>query len=347
VSALALNGITPERLAHELAAAGATLSEARKIVSHVLRFPDRLDLGRIRNLRREVRELALLRGRVPHLEVVARVASRLDPFVKYALRTADDRIVETVRIPLERRGRFSVCLSSQVGCAMGCTFCATARMSGRRNLETWEIVDQVTRVASEVPAGTRVHGAVFMGMGEPMKNLDRVLEAAEILSNPAGHGIGAAAITINTAGVVPGIRRLTALGKAYRLGVSVTSALPEKRRSLMPIEERHPLSEVMEAVREHARVTGRLVMIAYVMLGGVNTAQEDAEALARLVRGQPVRLSLIEYNPESDRYRPPTERELVLFRSVLSTLGIPVIRRYSGGKDVGAACGQLAGNLPS
>ncbi|MBI2895632.1 MAG: radical SAM protein [Deltaproteobacteria bacterium] len=347
---LALNGVTPERLAEELAGVGGTIGEARKIVAHVLRCAEP-DLTRVRQLRRAVRLEALRIGGVPRLALVERRTSRVDPFVKYGLSTTDGLIVEAVRIPLERPGRFSICISSQVGCAMGCSFCATARMPVRRNLETWEIVDQVTHVASDLPAGGRIHGAVFMGMGEPMKNLDAVLEAAAILSHPAGFGVGAPAITISTAGVVPGIRRLTALGRPYRLGVSLTSAIPAKRRSLMPVEATWPLEELIGAARDHARATRRLVMLTYVMLGGVNTGPEDAEALADLVRGEPLfRISLVEYNEWSGQgpgFRPPTAQELAAFRAALADLGVPVVRRYSGGKDVGAACGQLGAGLVS
>lgn len=348
---IALNGTTPERLKDAIGESGCTLSEARRLVSYVLKTPADPGLGGVRQVRRVVREAALEAGSIPRLRKIETRASRLDPFVKYAFETHDGLVVETVRIPLEKPGRFSVCLSSQVGCAMGCTFCATARMPSRRDLEPWEIVDQVTQVAQDLPAGSRVHGAVFMGMGEPMLNLDAVLEAAAVISHPAGHAVGAPAITISTVGLVPGIRRLTALDRPYRLGVSLTSAIPETRRRLVPVEKRWPIPEVMAAVREHAAMRGQLVMLAYVMLGGVNTSDEDADALVTLVRGEPVRVSLIEYNSWTlpgggpDTNRPPTMEELSRFRTILERARVPIIRRYSGGKDVDAACGQLAGRV--
>lgn len=345
----ARNGVTPERLRAAIEGSGCTLSEARRIVSYSLRVPEDAALAGIRQVRRAVREAALQAAPVRRLRLVDKRASRIDPFVKYAFETHDGLVVEAVRIPLEKQGRFSVCLSSQVGCAMGCTFCATARMPARRDLDVWEIVDQVSHVAEDLPPGGHVHGAVFMGMGEPMLNLDAVLEAAAVISHPAAHAVGAAAITISTVGLVPGIRRLTAEGRPYRLGVSLTSARSAQRRSLVPIEGRWPIPELMAAVREHARAQGQLAMLSYVMLGGLNTSDEDAEALAELCRGEPVRVSLIEYNPwrppdgGPDPYRPPTPEELKRFRAILASAHVPIIRRYSGGKDVDAACGQLAG----
>jgi 23S rRNA (adenine2503-C2)-methyltransferase len=347
----ALNGVTPERLCTALAAVECTLAEARRLVSYALHAPGDPAFSGVRQVRRAVREAALRAGPVRRLRKLEARASRVDPFVKYAFETHDGLVVEAVRIPLEKTGRFSVCLSSQVGCAMGCTFCATARMPVRRDLEAWEIVDQVTHVIEDLPAGTHVHGAVFMGMGEPMLNLDAVLEAAAVLSHPAGHAVGAPAITISTVGIVPGIERLTALPRPYRLGVSLTSARAEQRRRLVPIEGRWPIPALMTALRAHAAAHGQLVMLSYVMLGGVNTSDEDAEALVELVRGEPVRVSLIEYNPWAppgggpDPHRPPTMEELVRFRSILARADVPMIRRYSGGKDVDAACGQLAGRM--
>ena len=349
--ALPLNGTTPERLREAIADSGCTASEARRLVSYALRAPSDPGLAGIRQVRREVRAAALRAGGVPRLRKIDTTASRQDPFVKYAFETHDGLVVEAVRIPLEKRGRFSVCLSSQVGCAMGCTFCATARMPVRRDLAAWEIVDQVTQVIEDLPAGTHVHGAVFMGMGEPMLNLDAVLEAAAVISHPAGHAVGASAITISTVGIVPGIRRLTALPRPYRLGVSLTSAIPEERRRLVPIEKRWPIAELMAAVGEHAAAHGQLAMLAVVLMGGVNTSERDAEALVELVRGRPVRVSLIEYNPWTlpgggpDPVRPPTLEELGRFRTILERARVPIIRRYSGGKDIDAACGQLAGRL--
>jgi 23S rRNA (adenine2503-C2)-methyltransferase len=346
VAPRALQGETPESLLERLTAREipATIEEARRIVAHVVQRGNAELMG-VRNVRAVVRDAVLPAVPVGQLKLLERRASAVDPFVKYLFELGDGARIETVRIPLETPGRFSVCVSSQVGCALGCTFCATGTLGFKRNLHPWEIVEQVRVISRELRASGlgRVHGVVFQGMGEPMLNLDNVLQALAVFSNPCGLAIDARQITICTAGIVPGIRRLAATGSRARLGISVTSARAALRRTLMPIEGKYPISEVIAAAKEHYESTGRLVMLAFALLGGVNTDAGEAEALAQLLKLMPARLSLIDFNPvDGLPYRPPTEEERTAFHDSLTRLGVPVVRRYSGGKDIGAACGQLA-----
>jgi 23S rRNA (adenine2503-C2)-methyltransferase len=236
--------------------------------------------------------------------------------------------------------KYTLCVSSQVGCALACDFCATGRLGGIRSLKTWEILAQHRLVADE--ADHDVRGVVFMGMGEPLLNYENVIRASRILSDPAGPAIAAKAISISTAGVVPAIRRFTAEGHHYRLLISLGAPTSEQRRQLMPIENRWPLPELMDAVRAHATATGRRIPIAYVAIGGVNTSPQHARDLATLVSGVRVKLNLIDVVDDTGQYRPPTPEELAIFRDALDDLGAPVVRRYSGGKDIAAACGTLA-----
>ena len=186
-----------------------------------------------------------------------------------------------------------------------------------------------------------------MGMGEPMLNYDNVIQAARILSESCGLAIGGKAITISTAGIVPGIRRLTAEGHIYRLVVSLNSADPVRRRELMPVEKLYPTPDLVEALRVYHAATGRRVVLAWTMIAGVNTRDEDARMLAELTRGLPVKLDLIDVNDPTGRFRPPSPAELGAFRDALSArLAAPVGRRYSGGRDIHAACGMLAGGRP-
>jgi 23S rRNA (adenine2503-C2)-methyltransferase len=298
----------------------------------------------------------------PDVEVLDRRRSA-DGFVKYLFRVAGGAEVEAVRIPLpdpdearalkERRrqgdapamqalptAKYTVCVSSQAGCALACDFCATGRLGGIRSLQTWEILAQIRHVAAE--AERPVRGVVFMGMGEPFLNYDNVIRAARILSDPAGAAIAAKAISISTAGVVPAIRRFTAEGHRYRLIVSLGAPTSVERRSLMPIENRWPLPELMTAVRAYADATGRRVTIAYVAIGGVNTSPAHARALAELLDGLKVKLNIIDVSDETGRYRAPTPDELARFRDALGALGAPVVRRYSGGNEIGAGCGTLS-----
>ena len=298
----------------------------------------------------------------PDLQVIERRRAA-DGFVKYLFRTADGHAIEAVRIPLpdpadaralkERRraglaagletlptAKYTVCLSSQVGCALACDFCATGRLGGIRSLKTWEILAQHRVIAAE--ADHPVRGAVFMGMGEPFLNYENVIRAARILCDPAGPAISAKAISISTAGVLPAIRRFTAEGHHFRLILSLGAPTAVERRVLMPIEDRWPVVDVLAAVRDHAEARGVRAMLAYVVIGGVNTSPAHARALGDLLGGMRAKLSLIDVTDETGRYQRATDEELGAFRDALTALGIPVARRYSGGAEIGAACGTLA-----
>jgi 23S rRNA (adenine2503-C2)-methyltransferase len=281
---------------------------------------------------------------IPNLSLVEKVVSPQDGFAKYLFRGDGPEPFEAVRIPLLHRPqdrKYVVCVSSQVGCALGCAFCATGQMGFRRQLATWEIVDQVAKIQAD--SAHPVRGVVFMGMGEPLLNYDAVIQAARILAEPCGMAIAGKAITISTVGIVPAIRRYTAERHPFRLVVSLTTADPQLRRELMPVEKTYPTADLMAAIREYADVTGRRFILAWTMISGVNTRPEDARALAELTRGQPIQLDLIDVNDPSGRFNPPTTAEYNAFRDVLrAELGMPVARRYSGGRDIHAACGMLA-----
>ena len=359
---LLLNDLSPERFAAALAeAAGAGAAEARKLFSAIHGCHRRSlwrgegvpALGSVRGVRRPVLDAVLARGTLPRLGKLGAVTAP-DGFTRYLFACPDGARIEAVRIPLpcaapgadpparlRERPHYVVCLSSQVGCALGCAFCATGRMGFSRDLAVWEIVEQLRWVRAE--ADRPVRGVVFMGMGEPLQNYDRVMAAAQILSAPHGAAIAADRITISTAGVVPAIRRFTAEGRPYRLAVSLGAATPGKRLRVMPVERTSPLPELLAALREHQARRGGRVTLAWVAIDGFNVAAEDASELAQLCRGLPVRVDLIDVNDPRGRFRPPPAAVLSEFRAALAPLG-PVARRYSGGREVNAACGMLAAN---
>jgi 23S rRNA (adenine2503-C2)-methyltransferase len=284
------------------------------------------------------------RATIPHLKLISKVVSPRDGFAKYLFEGDGPGKFEAVRIPLLHRPedkKYVICVSSQVGCALDCAFCATGRMGFQRNLATWEIVDQVTQIQadSEHP----VRGVVFMGMGEPMLNYDRVMKAARIFSEPCSLAINSKSITISTVGIVPGIRRFTSEERPYRLIVSLTAADTEKRQSLFPIERVHPLPELLAAVRDYHAATRKRVTFAWTVLSGINTGREDARALAELTRGLPILLNLIDVNDPTGEFHRPSTEEANQFRDYLrEELSMPVQRRYSGGQDIHGACGMLA-----
>jgi 23S rRNA (adenine2503-C2)-methyltransferase len=281
---------------------------------------------------------------IPRLTLLDKVVSPQDGFAKYLFRGEGRGKFEAVRIPLLHRPddqKYVVCVSSQVGCALGCAFCATGRMGFERNLATWEIVDQVTQVQADSPHPVR--GIVFMGMGEPLLNYERVIRAARIFSESCGMSINSKAITISTVGIVPAIRRFTADRHRYRLIISLTAARTEQRQSLLPIEHVYPLPELLAAVREYHAATRKRVTFAWTILAGINTSRDDARALAELTRGLPILLDLIDVNDPTGRFRRPQTDEANAFRDALrEELAMPVQRRYSGGQDIHGACGMLA-----
>lgn len=281
----------------------------------------------------------------PSLRLQKHVSSPTDGFQKLLFATHDNLSIETVIIPLHKEGSVTLCVSSQVGCVMGCAFCATARMPTRRNLSSWEILDQFIQARALVmKQGRRVTGAVFMGMGEPFLNFTHVLNAADWMRHPLENSISGKAITISTVGLTQEIERFTDLNLPFRLSISLGAATDEKRARLVPVAARVPVARVMESARRHALARNDRVNIAYVCVQGENVSEEDAIALGRLVGDTPIRLDLIDVTDTSGRYLPPSEDELRAFRDALAThLRQPVARRYSGGKDIQASCGSLAG----
>ncbi|HXI13331.1 MAG TPA: radical SAM protein [Thermoanaerobaculia bacterium] len=282
---------------------------------------------------------------IPALELIDKIVSPRDGFTRYLFRGDGPDLFEAVRIPLLHRAgdlKHIVCVSSQVGCALRCDFCATGRLGFRRNLATWEIVDQVVHIQRD--SVEPVRGVVFMGMGEPMLNYDSVMRAAEVISEPCGMAISAKAITISTVGIVPAIQRFTSERRPFRLIVSLTKAESSSRKLLLPIEATYPLPELIAALREYQAATGKRITLAWTLISGYNTSQTDARELAELTRGLAIKLDLIDVNDSTGRYVAPSDEERNHFRDALRVeLGMPVARRYSGGQDIDGGCGMLAG----
>ncbi|BDG09860.1 radical SAM protein [Anaeromyxobacter paludicola] len=331
---LHLQGQDSRALARAL---GIELADARRIVGAVIGRGE--GLRGARNVRREVLDRAE-RAATPGALACDAAVDAKDGFRKYLFRCPDGAKVEAVRIPLFDT-HYTMCLSSQAGCALGCAFCATGRMGLARSLASWEMVAQFLHLRAD--SARPITGAVFMGQGEPFHNYEAVLAAAYALCDPSGGRIDQRRISISTAGVAPMIRRYTAEGHKFRLCVSLNAAIPEKRAGLMPVEKGYPLDELVDAVREHAAARGR-VTLEYVMMAGVNVGDDDAAALGRLLAGIPVRLNPIDVNDATGRFRPPSPEEWRTFRDALARElpGQPVVRRYSGGQDEHAACGMLA-----
>jgi len=269
-----------------------------------------------------------------------------DGVIKWRLEAGGGQAIETVFIPEEDRG--TLCVSSQVGCAMDCPFCATGRQGFNRNLGAAEIIGQVMLARRELDTvdGPRISNIVFMGMGEPLANLRAVINAVDILLDDLGFGLSRRRVTVSTSGLVPQLRKL---GEASNVALAVSLHAPTDtlRDVLVPINRRHPLAELLGACWDYARMANlKDVTFEYVMLAGVNDSDEMAHQLARLLVNHPAKVNLIPFNPfPGSAYRRSSQAVIDRFRQVLLDAGIMTVTRKTRGDDIAAACGQLAGQV--
>lgn len=281
--------------------------------------------------------------RVGRVRIVREIASNDGHTRKYLLQLEDGEVVETVLMRFD--GRMTACISTQVGCAMGCVFCATGQAGFRRHLATAEIVAQVLHVARVLAAeGHRLRNVVLMGMGEPLHNYDAVMKAVDILIDQKGISLAASRITLSTVGLVPGIRRLADEGRTVSLAVSLHGATDEDRLALVPVARRWPLAQLMEACRDYTARTGGRIFFEWTLIEGRNDSPDHAAALARLLTGQKAQVNLIPLNPTSGYGGAPARSaHAKAFQAVLREAGIPSTVRQRRGIDIAAGCGQLAG----
>lgn len=262
----------------------------------------------------------------------------------FALR--DGALVESVLmgyVDQDGHRRHTICLSSQVGCALGCTFCATGLQGWARDLTAGEMVEQVLHFARLLRAGDRhVTNVVYMGMGEPLLNYDAVLQSVRVLTERAGFNLGARHLTISTSGVVPGIVRFTGENTQVGLAVSLHAPTDALRSRLVPLNRRYPIAELMAACRQYVDLTHRRISFEYTMLEGVNDGLEQASDLVALLRGMLCHVNLIPWNRvETMPYRPSPAARIADFRDALLSYGVPVTIRDTRGARITAACGQL------
>jgi 23S rRNA (adenine2503-C2)-methyltransferase len=296
------------------------------------------DFAEMRDLPEAFR-VRLAESRAVNPLVVAERLKSSDGVEKLLVHGGDGEVFECVLLPYE--DRVSCCVSSQVGCPMGCTFCATGLGGFDRNLSAAEIVGQYLLL--QRLAGRRVGHVVFMGMGEPLLNLDQLVKAMAVLHDEVG--LSYRHMTVSTVGLVPQIRQLAKLRLPIHLALSLHSPLDEVRDRLMPVNHKWPVAVVVQAMRDYSKATGRKVTFEYLLIDGVNDTLDQADALARLVKGLPSVVNLIPFNTvdtEQGFARPKRER-VQAFRRRLESLGVNVTERVERGHDIAAACGQLAG----
>ncbi len=304
------------------------------------------DLDQMTNVAKGLRQRLAAGTRLTTLQTVE-VTDSEDTSAKLAFRTADGHIVESVLMPEERK--ISVCLSTQVGCAMGCAFCATAGLGLTRSLTAGEIVDQLYRIRAwlhDQGDDRRVSNIVYMGMGEPLANLRQTKRSLEMLMHPLGANLSSRRITVSTAGVVPSLERMATWDFQVNLAISLNATTQEVRERLMPIARKYSLERLLAALRAFPLEKRRRITFEYVLIAGVNDTLADAARLPRLVAGIPCKFNIIPVNAiDGSDFAPPDSDRLDAFCEPIRRAGYTVITRHSRGADISAACGQLAGRL--
>lgn len=339
-----LRTLVPARLGDALAALGAEGYRARQLAAW-LHTHDALQWEELRNLPRGLRaglaEAYDLQGLWPLERQVGADGTR-----KFLFRLRDGQTVESVIIPMESHATF--CLSTQVGCAMACRFCATARGGLVRNLEAGEILEQVAHLRRDLAAepvpghGDRQFNAVFMGMGEPLDNWEALPDVLQTMLAPEGLGMSRRRIQVSTSGPGEGLRRLVALAPGVGLTLSLGGTTDDERRRLMPVPGRTPLAEVMALGARYARLAGRRTTIAWVLIAGRTDQPEQARRLAKLASGGLFKVNLIPLNAlDDDAQTAPKDKVVLAFQEILTRAGVDTTIRLSGGRDIAAACGQL------
>ncbi len=297
-----------------------------------------MDFDEMSNLAKGLREKLKEQYTLTALKVVEVKTSRIDGTRKYLFRLADGNVIESVWMQYHHGN--SVCISSQVGCRMGCRFCASTLDGLERNLTASEMLDQIYRIQADT--GERVSNVVIMGSGEPMDNYDNVVRFVRLISDEKGLNISQRNITISTCGIVPGIQKLAEEGLSVTLALSLHAPNDEVRRTLMPIANRYGLREVLAACREYFEKTGRRLTFEYSLVSGVNDNLDEARELAALLKGMHGHVNLIPVNPIKERdFVQSDQKAIQAFLHYLEKQGIAVTVRREMGRDINGACGQL------
>jgi 23S rRNA (adenine2503-C2)-methyltransferase len=336
----ALSGLSLEEIETFVAELGLPRFRARQIHSWIYTkyaqsFEEMTDLSA--DLRQKLAGLA----RIPLLNIAHLQVSK-DGTRKYLFQLPDGKMVESVLMSFQDRSSLSACVSSQVGCAVGCTFCATGYLGFKRNLTSQEIVDQLMCIQRE--SRQRVANVVYMGQGEPLLNTEEVIKSIHAIVDSVG--IGARHITVSTSGIIPGIERLAKEDMPITLALSLHAPDTATREVIVPITTKYPLADLMNAVNDYYKITGRRVTIEYVMLAGVTDKPEQARALADMVKDMHCNINLIPFNPTRNElgetlYDRPSRESQQQFKRLAEKTGKTVTIRLERGTDIDAACGQL------
>ena len=357
-----LRSLTDEELCDILTGWGHKKYRSKQLLDWIYKKRVR-SFDQMTDLSQELRAQLLKTFKMHSLECSQEQVSK-DGTVKFLWRLNDGELIESVLIPAslgqdgKRSNRHTLCVSTQVGCAYGCRFCASGIMGYRRNLEVFEIVDQVLSVERwkinklqesneytnhELSNGqTLVNNLVIMGMGEPLANYLNLTKALKILNAPWGLNIGARKITVSTSGLVPEIRKLAEEPQQYHLAISLHGATDDVRSKIMPVNRKYPLAQLIDACEAYQKAKGRMIWVEYILIDQVNTGLEQVDALVSLAKRLQCKVNLIPYNPvDGLEWKRPSDKTIAEFRDSLHHNGVRVTVRMEKGKDIDAACGQL------
>ena len=335
-----LSGLSLKEIEEITDSLGATKFRARQIhnwiyLKSVKEIDEMTDLSK--KFREELKQVAT----VTDIKIKVKQVSS-DGTIKYLLEFPDGECVETVLMRFDNRANLTACVSSQVGCAVNCTFCATGKRGFIRNLSYREIIEQVLTIQRDT--GLKVTNVVFMGQGEPLLNLDNVLKAMEIFNE--NFQIGARRLTLSTSGIVPQIRKLADLDMQSTLALSLHAPNSEIRRKLMPIENKYNMDELHKALKYYVEKTGRRITIEYLLIKDLNDTVESAKQLAAYLKDIKCNINMIPYNPtEKNDYQRPSNNAIMKFKYLMEHSGKKVTIRLERGADIDAACGQLRGKV--
>ncbi len=297
------------------------------------------DFDSMTNIKKDLREKLKQTAVITDIKIKTKQISK-DGTIKYLLEYNDGNVAECVLMRFDNRGNLSACVSSQVGCPMGCKFCATGKRGFIRNLLPYEIVEQILAIQKDT--GLKVTNVVFMGQGEPFYNFENVYKAIEIINSKLQ--IGIRRITVSTSGIIPKIKEIAEKELIPTLAISLHSAKSDIRKEIMPIESKYNLDELKKALKFYTDKTGKRITLEYILIGGLTDTKEMAVLLSQYMKDLKCNVNLIPYNPVCDtEYKKPNKKDIMLFKYILESSGKKVTIRLERGADIDAACGQLAG----
>lgn len=293
------------------------------------------------DLARSFREKLMEKSRISFLQP-AEIKASPDGTKKYRFLLTDGEAVESVLLP--EKDHFTLCLSTQTGCALGCKFCLTGTRGLARNLDPSEIIDQVIGVQATLLAEEKLTNLVLMGMGEPLHNFDNVVQALKVIRSPAGLHFSHRRVTLSTAGIIPEMEEISSRHHFIKLAISLNASTDEQRSALMPINRKYPLSDLLAACRRIPLANREKITFEYVLIRGLNDSEEDAHRLAKLLKGIRAKINLIPFNEHSQSpFKRPEDIAVQKFRQILMARRFTTMVRQSKGSDIMAACGQLGG----